>query len=1258
MQRVWIIFVLIGAAAAGDVPLRTTPKRLVLASEALEVQVDRATGQLAEVAHRPSGTRLLSGLSPVDLRADGRWVAASDKAATRWRCVDHKVETTRDGQRLTTRSRAGEWEVASRLELNGNLLARSATFRYLGRGTPTVRGTRFWLEGAACGKPADSFYEILSRWPPEQFAMGKLEDGRQRRGTRSQAASAFVGMHNRPRQLSLLAAFYSETEWADLAVWERKGAVDVAHDHRVLDRPKPAQAVPTGTQYLLVVEGAWSRALAACQGLYERIGVRVPEAVAERGARSVIYSCHPGGTIDSGFRDVGHVRRLQTYLPRLQQLGVNVVWLLPFWHGRVYAPVDYDRLQRNWADEASLRQFTQEAHRRGMRVLLDLIPHGPRPESGLHERHRDWVSTTEDGQMLLWWGCLGCDYAHPGWQRFMATHAADWVRRCDIDGYRVDCAGGGPPNWAAAGGRRPSMSGLCGAMGILRQARAAMEKVKKPIVLLAEAEGVPLNTVCEYTYPWTWAFHVLPALREMPAEEWVPKAIRWLQNRKSTLPRGSNAIWFLENHDTPRAEMVWGPKAQRALLAFCAFARGAPFLYQEQQVGYTPFLRTLYAIRRSLPALTIGKADYLPVADDPRVLTIRRCHGDQEALVLINFSDKAARTRLRTAKVEGIVRRDLADDPTRRFALGAPIALEPGGYAVLVPEEGRPTSGQESVLEHRPAAREALEATTDAKDAFYILQSGPARLLLNGLRGGLVHSLHFAGREGSWVAGHDVIEGPRKFSLGRPAFRLSEPARKSWALMNTYISEAGACITARAGEDLHIDLHTTLHGGNRATINMRLLPKAHFARTRAALTTVLRFPLAAAWAVETAEGLLHGEHTLWRFDDVPRKSRYWHDTTGLYWESRLQPLHPDLAGPAIFVIDTRRGEHLRIQVFASHPDLLQNIVLKERDGDHKQLTLRVEWLRGDRSVTLRKGETYDLSLRLSCGLGRPWQATPNYSRRIKGPRLAASRGNYTIANDHYRIVLGRSLGGNIRSLQLKDRDEPIISHSTIYTDYGLYPPWKDPLGREHGTSAHNRGDFEPDVELRRDGERLHVGFTGYFRHPGHGGRSILSPRCQYRLRYTFDRSDTIRVEAAVRPHMTVGQAKAFLAYTLHLPGARRWTVAGADGGFRGSLERAKERQWQSAVHPLRSPVLAVETAGGSALFSDIAPADALQNVFLHAGKPHATAFFAWLDGRPADVQPQWRTVTYKLKVSHWRLGGLLKDLKALRTWPPAHEKQQ
>lgn len=1295
-------------------------------------------------------------LSPVTIRTEHGWIGGPSEETIgqeiAWRCVSHRYEPAKDPKRLVAVARAGSWEVEQCWELIDNttvadgpartgsvlaghgmvlqgessaeperlppLVACRATFRYLGQqagetsgkdndqhegegaggdtldgSPPTVRGVRFWLAARSPVAADDTYYEISSLWPPARFPLDRLEPGTRRTSRHSRATNAAVVVQSREPDRGLIAAFYSESEWAHVAVTEQADHIEVAHDQQVLDRARPGRPIAVGTRLLCLSRGDWNRTMAACRDIYRRIGVVVPKDMARRGASSIIYSCHPGGTIDSGFSDVGHIDALKETLPRLADLGVNVIWLLPFYEGSVYAPVDYYRLEERWGDEASLRRFVDAAHAYGMNVLLDLIPHGPKPESNLHVAHRDWVGTTEDGQMRLWWGCLGCDYAHPGWQQFMADHAVDWIRRVGIDGFRVDCAAGSPPNWAATEGRRPSQSGLFGAVGLQRKVRQAMEAVKRPVYLLPEGEGVPLNTVGEFTYPWSFAFGVLPSLHEMPVEQWVPAASDWLQRQKLCMPEGANFAWFVENHDTRRAELVWGPNTHRALLAFCAFARGAPLLYQEQQVGYSHYVRRLYDLRQRHAVLHLGEADYLKAAASPPVMTILRRLGDQRAVAAINFSKQPVATKLRLPAwwVSGVscdlpdLRMARVDDGLGRpVTLDSAIALEPFSYAVLLfgTEEALRRASAGNTLRRRGQAADepnhvpsAPAATSPDSPAAEMLGNGRLRVLVSSEVPGLPRSLAWADSERNWIEGFRVIEGPQKFAPLRRPIRLAatglQPNR--WQKLaeaderrnsKTQQPNERTVLAYRSDTDPLFDLETEseLLPCGRLHVRLVLTPRRDVAATLAQLATTFRVPAADGWAVRTIEGLLCDDAYCWRPRNDTRPHRYQHDTTGAYWQSTLFPLPPgESRRPHVYLFDRRLGRYLGIAAVASHQDWNPKLELRQRDGDRAEPTVVIRWLDGKRGVGLKAGETIRLNVILSTGVGMPWCAEPKTAvtdSSCEGlrPTLSAAAGNLVVGNGHFEAAIARSAGGTLRTLRVGGADRPVVVGSTLYTDKGLYTyTWRDSLGVDRNIFAHDQGECDPRVEVERECETLVLGFSGRLRHSAGVGTAVARPPTEYHIRYTFDSSPEIAVAVSVRPHQYRPEVRAFLAHRLQFFEPQRFAVTGNGRGVIGRFSGQSGRLWQAAGAEFPVQRAFIEVPGGVTEIQMMGPADRLQNWFFLDASGDGYAFMAMNDGQPAHIVPYWRTVEYRLRVSEKAWEKVLPQSISWASWPAQKE---
>jgi maltose alpha-D-glucosyltransferase / alpha-amylase len=92
---------------------------------------------------------------------------------------------------------------------------------------------------------------------------------------------------------------------------------------------------------------------------------------------AIIYQLHVKTFFDSNGDGVGDFGGLISKLDYLQELGVTALWLLPFYPspGRDdgYDIADYHNLHPAVGDMADFHRFISEAHRRGMRVITELV---------------------------------------------------------------------------------------------------------------------------------------------------------------------------------------------------------------------------------------------------------------------------------------------------------------------------------------------------------------------------------------------------------------------------------------------------------------------------------------------------------------------------------------------------------------------------------------------------------------------------------------------------------------------------------------------------------------------------------------------------------------------------------------------------------------------------------------------------------------------------------------------------------------------
>lgn len=93
--------------------------------------------------------------------------------------------------------------------------------------------------------------------------------------------------------------------------------------------------------------------------------------------KAVIYQAHVRSFCDSDANGIGDFRGLTSKLDYVQDLGVTAIWLLPFYPSPLrddgYDIADYYAVNPMYGELADFREFLREAHKRGLRVITELV---------------------------------------------------------------------------------------------------------------------------------------------------------------------------------------------------------------------------------------------------------------------------------------------------------------------------------------------------------------------------------------------------------------------------------------------------------------------------------------------------------------------------------------------------------------------------------------------------------------------------------------------------------------------------------------------------------------------------------------------------------------------------------------------------------------------------------------------------------------------------------------------------------------------
>jgi len=279
------------------------------------------------------------------------------------------------------------------------------------------------------------------------------------------------------------------------------------------------------------------------------------------------------------FTSEGTFKAAQKQLPRLAAMGVDIIWLMPIHPigeahrkgslGSPYAVRDYRAVNPEFGTEAEFRAFVDEAHRLGLKVILDWVANHSAYDNPLTKSHPEWYTRTPEGALTSpqgtdWSDVADFDYSQPALRRYMTESLAYWVREFGVDGFRCDVAGYVPTDfWETA--------------------RAELDKVK-PVFMLAEWEQRDLHArAFDATYGWGWK----EAMQRLVKSGEGAGPIRgYYAGQAETWPQAAMRMVYTENHDQNSwdgiAAQIYGP-AYEAAIALSFTGSGLPLIYNGQE---------------------------------------------------------------------------------------------------------------------------------------------------------------------------------------------------------------------------------------------------------------------------------------------------------------------------------------------------------------------------------------------------------------------------------------------------------------------------------------------------------------------------------------------------------------------------------------------------------------------------------------------------------------------------------------------------
>ncbi|HMM85157.1 maltose alpha-D-glucosyltransferase [Azohydromonas sp.] len=121
---------------------------------------------------------------------------------------------------------------------------------------------------------------------------------------------------------------------------------------------------------------------------------------------AVIYELHVKAYADANGDGIGDFAGLTQHLDHVQSLGVNTIWLLPFYPSPLrddgYDVSDYENVHPSYGSLDDVRRFVDEAHRRGLRVITELVVNHTSDQHPWFQRARRAPRGSPEREFYVW----------------------------------------------------------------------------------------------------------------------------------------------------------------------------------------------------------------------------------------------------------------------------------------------------------------------------------------------------------------------------------------------------------------------------------------------------------------------------------------------------------------------------------------------------------------------------------------------------------------------------------------------------------------------------------------------------------------------------------------------------------------------------------------------------------------------------------------------------------------------------------------
>lgn len=338
-------------------------------------------------------------------------------------------------------------------------------------------------------------------------------------------------------------------------------------------------------------------------------------------------------------------------LPRLKELGVDVIWLMPIYPigekerkgalGSYYAVKDYCAVNPEFGTMQDFEAFLTEAKSQGFRVILDWVANHTSPDAvWIDAKPADWYERDSVGNTVVqydWTDIAALNYDNADVWDAQESAMRFWMSK-GIDGFRCDMACEVP-------------------FEFWTKTISSLRKDWPQMYMLAEGEDPKLHeSGFDASYAWE-LHHLLNDIAQ--GKKGIPELLEYVKHDAERFPHDAFRLMFTSNHD----ENSWaGTEFERmgdaakvmAVLTF-TLPNGQPLIYTGQEIGwnhrfqffekdpvpawevneFAQFYQNLIKLRHEHPALRPGGKGgrFEVVSAEDSTLVFRRVLGNDVVTV-------------------------------------------------------------------------------------------------------------------------------------------------------------------------------------------------------------------------------------------------------------------------------------------------------------------------------------------------------------------------------------------------------------------------------------------------------------------------------------------------------------------------------------------------------------------------------------------------------------------------------------------------